>query len=128
MSQCVFRVNIYSPRWGHDDGYEFSLDENQMEITGGGGGKSAVCKWVEDRDPIWEGYYDSTGNPLVNILENDLIYPPSIIISAIESAWKAWRDGELDNEEVESEINALVEWLNNTSTNKPQTDFWQKIF
>jgi hypothetical protein len=128
MRQCIFSVNIYSPRWGHEDSYQFILDENQMEITGGGGGKSAVCKWVESRDPIWKGYYDSTGNPFVNILENDLIHPPAIIISAIESAWTAWRNGELDNDELESEMNALADWLNTISKNKPNTDFWTKIF
>jgi len=126
MSQCTFRVKIYSPRWGHDDGYEFNIDENQMEITGVS--KSAVCKWRDNKDPVWQGYNDVSGNPFVKVLENDHIHPPSVFVFALEQAWKSWRDGELDCAEFETEINALVNWLNDVSQNKPKTDFWTKIF
>ena len=127
MAQCIFRVRIYSPRWGHDDSYEFSIDENKMEITSGVT-RGAICKWREKKDPIWVEENDSIGNPLINILNNDHVYPPSVFVSALEAAWIAWRDGELDCKEIESEINILVEWINETSQNKPTTDFWNKIF
>ena len=125
MTPFAFHVEIYSPRWGHDDRYEFIFDEDTMKISSG---KQASCKWSEDKEPVWDGYNADSGNPFVNILENDSIYPPTILISALEHLWSAWRDGTLKNEEVEAEMNLLIEWVNTGSMNKPKTDFWQGIF
>lgn len=124
--QSSFEIRIYSPRWGHEDTYKIKLDRQQMRIDGVM--KHAVCSWVEDRDPKWSGHNEGVGNPLENILENDSIYPPTVFVRAIEYAWTEWRDGNLNDQQVQDELQKLCEWVNEVSRSKPKTSFWQKMF
>ncbi len=126
--QTSFEVKLFSPRWGHEDVYQVQLNRNQMSVSVGGVGVKAVCSWVENLDPEWLGYSDSIGNPLENILRNDSISPPSVFVSALEYAWEAWRDETLDDSQVKAEVQALCDWLNIVSRNKPGTDFWIGFF
>ena len=124
--QTSFEVQIYSPRWGHEDRYEVTMDREKMtvsllRIT-------ATCSWIEGRDLKWSGHGEITGNPLEQILQNDQIHPPTIFVSALEYAWMAWRDGRLDNQAVFQEVQVLCEWVNLVSRSQPTTDFWQRIF
>ncbi len=122
-----FQVSIYSPRWGHDDTYSFELERTQMKIESGVN-KHAVCSWIENSDPKWSGYRDKTDNPLLSILKNDGIYPPTIFVWALQRIWQDWRNDELDNDQVESEVNALCKWLNEVSKGKPSTDYLRGLF
>lgn len=125
--ETSFTVKVYSPRWGHDDTYHFILNDDELQISGIQ--KYATCKVnVDDDDVSWNGYNDITGNPLVKVLENDSIYPPSVFVSAIEEVWCAWRDGRLNNAQVREEITLLFDWLNMASHNKPSSDFWIGVF
>lgn len=127
MSDRVrFNVNLYSTRWGREDTYEFQLERKQMKIEGIG--KHALCSWVENLDPTWSGHNDMIGNPLEKMLENDSIYPPSVFVMALVSAWKAWRDSELDDEQIQADIRELCEWLNKVTQSQPKTEFWRSIF
>lgn len=122
-----FEIMIYSPRWGHEDAYEINVSRNEM-IVKGKGHEQAICSWVENRDPVWTGYNEAIGNPLQNILENEKIYPPTVFTRALESAWRAWRDNTLADEQLNSEVQVLCEWINVVTRNMPKTDFWRKIF
>jgi hypothetical protein len=124
--QTSFEVQLYSPRWGHEDTYEIQLDREQMRVKGVN--KTAVCSWVEGRDPKWSGYNESIGNPLEKILENDSIYPPTVFIRAMEYAWMAWRDGTLDDQKVLQEMQQLCEWVNEVSSSKPKPTFGRGCF
>lgn len=124
--ECSIDLSIYSPRFGHEDLYEMTMTESELKIKTGG--KEAICNWIDNKDPEWEGYEDHHNNPLLNIFENDSIYAPSIFIFALESAWKEWRDGTIDNNDLGNELNELIDWLNLCSKNKPQSDFWTTIF
>jgi len=124
--QMSFKVRLYSPRWGHEDSYEIKLDRKQMIVEGHN--KIAACSWVEGRDPKWSGYSENIGNPLVITLQNDSIYPPTVFIRALEYAWMAWRDSELDGQQVVQEVQHLCDWVNEVSRRKPKTEFWRKMF
>jgi len=126
LEQIKFNIAIYSPRWGHDDSYRFEINKHRMKIRNAG--KEAICLWVEGHDPKWSGHDSLTGNPLQNILENDSIYPPSIFVSALTSAWEAWRMDDIDSDQLKSEISELCNWLNVVSTNRPKSEFWRMIF
>ena len=45
-------VRVYSPRWGHEDTYTISMTRNWMKVEHHP--RSATCKWVENKDPVWE--------------------------------------------------------------------------
>jgi hypothetical protein len=124
--QTSFDVRLYSPRWGHEDKYEIKLDRDQMRIEGVH--ESAVCSWVEGGDPKWSGYGEGDGNPLEKILENDKIYPPTVFVWALEYAWRAWRDGRLDDQQIQEEVQQLCEWVNQVSRTRPKTNFWRGAF
>lgn len=118
--ETVVELQIYSPRWGHSDTYTFEMAREQMKISMGP--RSTTCTWRENLDPLWGG------EQLHDILRNDSIYPPEIFQSLIEHAWKSWRNGELDDQGVRTELQVVVEWLNKITEAKPRTDFWRKYF
>lgn len=116
----VVELKIFSPRWGNNDTFIFSLDCDSMEINMQG--RNAKCRWLEDSDPEW------SGEPLKHIMSNDKIYPPEIFQGLIEHAWKEWRNGEINDEQVKVELNELASWLNIITQAKPATEFWRKYF
>ncbi len=124
--QTSFEVQIYSPRWVHEERYEIRLDKEQMIVRRGT--FSAMCSWIENRDPEWSGYNALTGNPLENILKNDSIDHPTSLVSALEHAWTEWRADSLDNQEVAREMRALFAWVNEVTQSRPVTDFWRMFF
>lgn len=124
MSKSLsFTVMIYSPRWGHEDPYKFTFTIDKISIDGP---KKVECKQIKNSDPEWSGY--GTSNSLVEALENDAIYPPSVFVNAIEWAWSDWRDEIIDSTQLEKEMRGLCDWLDNTARNKPSTKFWQQKF
>jgi len=122
----IIKINIFTPRWGHDDVYTFRFRSDQLLVSNGT--KEASCSQEVGQDPKWSGYNEIVGNSLKNIFTNDSIYPPTVFIDAVEHAWIAWKNSEIDNENLELELRTLCEWLNTTTKAKPNSDFWSKIF
>jgi hypothetical protein len=122
-----FTVKLHSPRWGTDDPYDIEMDRKQMSV-GKLGPSKAILNYVEGRDPEWSGGPFMSKHPLVDILENDSIYPPTIFIRALEFAWSAWRNHELDDVEVETEVGKIFDWVNEVSKSRPTTKFWRTKF
>lgn len=120
MDEIKIELRIYSPRWGHYDTYSLRLSRDVLVITCGA--RSVRATYREHLDPEW------TGEPLVDILRNDSIYPPEIFQRLIEYAWLAWRGGELTDESVQEELQALADWLNEITKSKPSSDFWRGYF
>jgi len=121
MNEITIDLDIYSPRWGHDDTYTVLLSREYMTISMSA--RVAKCEWREGLDPEWNKH-----NTLEDIMNNDSIYPPTILPSLFEQVWKAWRDGELNQEQASNELQALAEWLNIITKAKPKTDFWNMYF
>lgn len=113
-------LQIYSPRWGHDDTYEVTLTRDALVIALGP--RSATCTWRDNLDPEWGE------ESLEDILRNDSIYPPSIFPRLLEHAWRSWRDGDLDDAAVDTALKALADWLNGITRTKPDSGFWRKYF
>lgn len=120
MEETKIELQIYSPRWGHEDVYELVLTRDSLVITHGA--RIAKCVWRENLDPEW------SGESLDGTLRNDSIYPPSKFSRWIARAWEAWRGGELSDSAVDKELKALADWLNVITRAKPDTEFWKKIF
>jgi hypothetical protein len=99
-----------------------------MKVEKVGSLSYAVCSWVVNRDSAWSGSDELKGHPLESILENDLIYPPTVFVRALVYAWQAWRNSELNDEQIQAEITMLCEWLNKVSESKPMTEFWRRKF
>jgi hypothetical protein len=111
-------LNIFSPRWDHDDKYTLVLDSNSMSIQMQT--KKAVATWRDNLDPEW------SGDSIQDIMINDGIYPPSNIQELFEHAWITWRDGELNDKEVEKELQKLADWINSITRSKPDTELWNR--
>jgi hypothetical protein len=88
----------------------------------------AICKYKEKLDPQWENWNKKDKHPLLEIMENDFIYPPTNFVNGLMYAWLAWRSNELTNEQVEEEIAIFANWVNLISENKPSTRFWRNKF
>lgn len=50
----TIELQIFSPRWGHDDTYEIELERDHMEITRGA--NTARADWRDNADPAWSGW------------------------------------------------------------------------
>jgi hypothetical protein len=64
----------------------------------------------------------------MHIFANDLIYAPEIVPKALEWAWKRWRDGTVDNNEVLTGLAELFQWIDQTARAKPQAKLWHDLF
>jgi len=118
MDTTIVKLRIFSPRWGHKDTYELRLSQDSMVITHNP--KSAKCAWRDTLDPEW------SGDNLRDILENDSICPPAKLEDLIEYAWVSWRNGELSDTDVNVELQAVADWINEITKAKPNTKFWRK--
>ena len=116
----TFHANIFSPRWGHDDVYDFEFSQDTLKISHGMRGATATYR--QDHDPAW------TGESLHRILKNDNIAPPEAFQGMIEYLWLQWRDRALSHEAVDAELQAAVSWLNEVTRAKPRTEFWRGYF
>mmetsp|Transcript_29407 Transcript_29407/g.77078 ORF Transcript_29407/g.77078 Transcript_29407/m.77078 type:complete len:120 (+) Transcript_29407:108-467(+) len=116
----VVELEIFSPRWGHEDTYEVNLTQDLMEVSM----DMRKCKltWIDGCDPEW------SGEALEDIMGNDNIYPPAVTARLFEYAWKAWRDGELNDQAVADELRMVADWINAGTKTKPRSDFWRKYF
>ena len=113
-------LDIYSPRWGHNDKYSVELDRDFMEITLQA--RTSRATWRDNLDPEW------SGESIQEIMNNDSIYPPEITQDLFEHAWKEWRDGTINDQEVEQELKEVATWINEVTKSKPKSDFWNKYF
>lgn len=120
MKKTEVDLQIFSPRWGHEDTYKLELTSESLTITQGA--RVAKSTWREGLDPEW------SGESLERTLRNDSIYPPTNFQDLVEHAWKAWRNEELEDAEVNDELQVLASWLNEITLAKPDTKFWQEYF
>lgn len=113
-------LNIYSPRWGHDDVYKITLEKNKLSIDMVP--RHAEANYRENLDPEW------SGESLDAIFRNDMIYAPAVFQNCLEWAWLQWRNGEISDEAASQELQRLAEWLNTITRTKPRSDFWRQYF
>lgn len=118
--ETTVELEIFSPRWGHTDTYRVHMTRDYMEIKMQV--RSCRATYSENLDPQW------SGELIESIMNNDMIYPPAITQDLFERAWLAWRNGELDDQDVAKELQAVAEWINTVTEAKPNTDFWKSYF
>ncbi|MBU0712828.1 hypothetical protein KJ762_02470 [bacterium] len=114
-------LEIFSPRWGHEDTYVVELDQSYMEIRMSA--RKTRATWRDNLDPEW-----NTRESIHDIMNNDSIYPPAIIQDLFEHAWLEWRNGNINDQQVNEELQEIATWLNTITRSKPRTDFWSKYF
>lgn len=113
-------AEIYTPRWGHDDTYTFELSKDAIHISNGP--RKSKCVWQEGKDPIWQG------ESLDSHLRNDSIHAPAVFPDLLEYLWRSWRNGEINDDDAQLELDAVIEWLNLLTRAKPRTEFWRRYF
>lgn len=113
-------LQIFSPRWGHEDTYEVELERDHMEITRGA--NRARAAWQDNADPAWSGW------TVEGIMGNDSIHPPAVTQRMFEKVWTSWRGGEINDAQADAELQAVATWLNVITHAEPRTDFWRAYF
>lgn len=116
----LLKAPIYSPRWGHDDEYEFELTQDALIISNGP--RKLCCNWVEGKDPEW------TGESLENHFKNDSIQVPVMLPNLLEHLWRSWRNGDLTDNQAQQELEQLTRWIDAMTSLKPKTEFWNSYF
>ena len=119
-----FKMDIYTPRWGHTDEYVIGLEQDKMLFKHGGSlHPPAVVTYVENRDPTW----DSKAKFFAP-LNNDSIYPSHAFPDALEYLWLQARNTAMDHDQIQAELDAMAEFINASTKAKPQTAFWRQYF
>ncbi|MEH6453354.1 MAG: hypothetical protein V7782_10005 [Psychromonas sp.] len=113
-------LNIYSPRWGHEDAYYAELHADFMEISMGP--HKARVTWTEHGEPQWQG------ESIHAIMNNDKVYPPANIAGLFEHVWKEWLAEKITIEQVGEELQHLAAWINASTKAKPSSKFWEMYF
>lgn len=119
MRNLTINVDIFSPRWGHNDEYTIRLEPETLKITASNA-KSTSCSYVVDHDPVWE----KGSETLISIFRNDQIVAPENILSHVESIWEKWRDQIFTDEQTEEAFKSLITWINNITNSKPDIDIF----
>ena len=111
-------VSFHSPQRGHNDTYQFCLDKDSLSISH----LSKKATATNNEDPVWE-------EPNIEgIFSHDGIYVPAIFRDCIEHVWHSWCNGEIDDARAEKEFKELANWVDYTTSKRPQNDFWKKYF
>lgn len=125
--ELTIEIKVYSPRWGHEDTHTLIMNGQKLHFSGNGPG--AICSRDEDGNHSWSGYGDNSGeNSLVAVLENDEIFPPSVLVDAIEWLWEDWAEYEIKDADARDELKALFDWVNTCSRSRPTTAYWAEKF
>lgn len=112
---------IYSPRWGHNDTYEFDFQNNVLTIKM----NMRITTYTDDpgHDPIRGG-----SSTLDQTFTNDSIQAPHGTEDALIYLWQRWREGELNDVQLDEELGLFVEFINATTRSKPTSKFWRGYF
>jgi hypothetical protein len=119
-------AEIYTPRWERNETYTFEFSEQSMSVSKIG--QKLTCTCVPGNDPVWSHTSLDRGNSLERIFKNDSICPPASFEDFIEYLWKSWRDGDINEAELNKELQELIVWLNEITKLKPKTKFWSQYF
>jgi len=119
-----FKAELYSPKIGEKKLYEFTFTKEQLTIEGT---SEVRCSWIDENiDPVWSGSFQK--NALIQMLEDEKIYPPSNINKAVELAWRDWIFTRISDKELEAEIKVLINWINIITKTKLGNEYWADKF
>jgi hypothetical protein len=124
--EILATFDVYSPRWGHTDGYSFHMTREGFSLQLNT--KRAECKLNDDRAAVWSGHNAPTGNPLLQIMSDDSIYAPEIVPEALEWVLGKWNRYEAKRETILDALGDLFAWIDHTARAKPSSDFWSEYF
>ncbi|MFH1108488.1 MAG: hypothetical protein V1790_04720 [Planctomycetota bacterium] len=124
VAQRRFSVNIFSPRWGHDDQWTFSWRENGFEVTGGPH-HAVVVYEVDDSGGCKETALFER-HPLITMFHNDSINVPDCTFFMLRYLWVQLKNGE-DVRLAQSALDDLAHWINATTRSRPKTGYWDGV-
>ncbi|WP_345687607.1 hypothetical protein [Novipirellula caenicola] len=116
---------IFSPRWGHEDAYSVRLTKSSFEVSLNT--KHAKCEFDPCGEVVWTGHAEGVENPMLNIMSDDFIYPPTVVPEAIEWLLREYRDGKISDDDAKVALSDLFSWIDETARAKPTgvwTSYW----
>ncbi len=123
MTPVEAHMRIYSPRTGKEYDYNTSFEDGSLVIERNQ--HTAKLIWNGyDADPTWE----DRGRGLLGIMANEHIYPPCDIKDRLKRLWLEWREGRIESDDLQPELDALADYINTSTKAKPKTPFWAKHF
>jgi hypothetical protein len=127
MDPLRIEVQVYSPRRGHNDAYTIIFHDDGIKISGHEP-KEANCRIIAGSEPHWSGHNEGTGNPLLNIMADDQIDAPPVIVMALEYAWAKWNKRAMHHTEITDAIKELFAWVDLVAKNRPKHTLWLEAF
>lgn len=111
-----YSIKVFSPRWGHDDTWDFYLDGEGWKVQFGTGthGCRLHCEdSVNDADEIKED------KQFFHWARNDMINVPEVLPRFLRYLCAEYKEGEINEEQIQEELDALAEWINAVTRFRP---------
>ncbi len=115
----VLKMDLFSPRWGHEDEYKITINENNIEINMSQ--RIAKYKYIDGE------FKNISHESLETIMRNDNISIPENLNYFFFELIKSIIENEIMEEDSQLELKELENWINcNTKACKfPNTDYWR---
>lgn len=108
----VFKMNIYSRRWGHEDTHHVEMTEEGWKIS-------------HLKEHLDEAICDKTGKPhFFKRMDQDLINYPEELGNYMEYLWDQASETNLTEKEIQEHLNELATWINAVEKASPKGEFW----
>lgn len=125
-NQFTAEFQVYSPRWKHPDPYIVIFTQEGATVRQCT--RSATCRVDSNDELIWNGNYDEKGTPLLDMFQEDWIYPPVVVPLAIAAAWRRWRRSFVDEQTLYEGLKELFSWIDETARRTPSGTLWEGVF
>ncbi|WP_151900426.1 hypothetical protein [Sulfurimonas hydrogeniphila] len=112
-------MNLFSPRWGHEDRYKITINENEVEINMSQ--RIARYKYINGK------FENTSKESLESIMRNDNIPIPENLDYFFFQLITSIIENEITEEDAQLELKELENWINchTKSCQFPNTDYWK---
>ena len=117
----TLNFDIFSPKLGHSDTYEFLFEETMLTISTSHSGKKVTCTFIENSDATWSG-----DESIEHIFTSSSIIYPENIRGLFEYLWLSLKTEKIDKNQAEEELASLINWINAMTRTRPSSEFWNQ--
>ena len=112
-------INLFSPRWGHEDTYNITIDKNKIEIN--------MSQRIAKYEYIENKFKNISKESIESIMQNDNIPIPDNFIYLFFELISSIIYNEISEENSKKELLELEKWVNcmTKSCQFPTSDYWR---
>jgi len=115
----ILEMNLFSPRWGHEDTYTITINENNIEIN--------MSQRIAKYNYIDGKFENVSHESLESIMRNDNISIPENLNYYLFELVTSIIENEITEEDSHLELQELENWINcsTRACQFPNTDYWR---